>query len=339
MPVVGHAFVGLATGLVTRPRGASAWTSALWVPGMVALAYLPDISDQMVLLLGWGYRPSISHSLMFLAISSAVVGIPLARTMRSRYRRGMGVVLFSVAAHLALDVMQSPKRTPFWPFRHDAIRVGGGVLPIEIVWEGLLFGAMFGVFMAVRFVLRGIRGPGIAVRPAATTAAMTWCGRAVVGLLMSLAVVTHLLKHARAKDLQRAKTMNVSGEFHSALAMLDRADRWPAPFSPGQVDFWRARVWRSLGDRKRTEDYLLRSLEDAPGYYYTIANLAVFYASSDDPVEDRRRRVRPYVVRLRTYCAGHPKLGRLRRRLEHWLGEPVDLPVAEEDEGYRAASD
>ena len=157
MPVVGHAFVGIATGLVTRPGGASVWVRALWIPAIVALAYLPDVFDQIVLLLGWGYRPAISHSLVFLVVSSAVLGVPLARTARSTYRRGAGVVFFSVGFHVILDVLQTPRRTVFWPFGRDSVSEVGGILPLGILWEGLLFGVAFGLFLAVREGLRGAR--------------------------------------------------------------------------------------------------------------------------------------------------------------------------------------
>ena len=46
MPVLGHAFVGIATAMTVRPSRRAALAAAVWMPALVALAYLPDIACQ-----------------------------------------------------------------------------------------------------------------------------------------------------------------------------------------------------------------------------------------------------------------------------------------------------
>jgi hypothetical protein len=59
MPVLGHAFAGLAIGVTTRPSAlgrseppAIGTVSTLWLPAVVTLAYLPDIVAQLGLISG-----------------------------------------------------------------------------------------------------------------------------------------------------------------------------------------------------------------------------------------------------------------------------------------------
>jgi len=48
MPVLGHAFVGMGTAVAAAPAGGVRRRSFLWLPALVALAYLPDIIAQAI---------------------------------------------------------------------------------------------------------------------------------------------------------------------------------------------------------------------------------------------------------------------------------------------------
>src|SRR5215210_5145122 len=83
MPVIGHAFVGLATADIFEPptaRGSRASiTSALWLPIVVCLAYLPDIVTQAGPIVGWSRASLAGHSVPLGIALGGVIGMIWAR--------------------------------------------------------------------------------------------------------------------------------------------------------------------------------------------------------------------------------------------------------------------
>ena len=57
-------------------------------------------------------------------------------------------------------------------------------------------------------------------------------------------------------------------------------------------------------------------------YFWAVADLALFYASSDEPVAVRRRLAAPYLSRLQTEFPGHPALSEMLTRVERKLAAP-----------------
>jgi hypothetical protein len=74
-----------------------------------------------------------------------------------------------------------------------------------------------------------------------------------------------------------------------------------------------------MGDRPRAEAYYLRAYLADPTYFWAVADLALFYASSGEPIAERRRLAAPYLNRLRTEFAGHPGLPEILARVERKL--------------------
>jgi hypothetical protein len=88
-----------------------------------------------------------------------------------------------------------------------------------------------------------------------------------------------------------------------------------------------------MGDRRHAETYYLRACRADRTYFWAVADLALFYASSDEPVAERRRLAGPYLNRLRTEFAGYPPLPETLARVERKLalsqpGEAPDSPPA-----------
>jgi hypothetical protein len=90
VPVLGHAFVGLAIGVSTRPsadgHSRPPWigaASVLWLPAVVALAYVPDIVAQLGQIAGWSDSHLLGHSVMF----AVAVSPPPGRRSRPRPQR------------------------------------------------------------------------------------------------------------------------------------------------------------------------------------------------------------------------------------------------------------
>jgi hypothetical protein len=107
--------------------------------------------------------------------------------------------------------------------------------------------------------------------------------------------------------------------YQAALEVLARAEPWPSTTKPGRIDYVRAEAYAGMGDRRRAETYYLRAYRADPTYFWTVADLALFYASSGGPVAERRRLVAPYLNRLRSEFVGHPALPEILARVERKL--------------------
>jgi hypothetical protein len=113
------------------------------------------------------------------------------------------------------------------------------------------------------------------------------------------------------REAQLEQARRLTHEYHAyqtALATLNLAERWPSTAKPGRIDYLRAWTYEQLKDRKRAEFYYLRSYHADPSYFWTVADLVLFYASSAGPELDRRRAAAPYLSRLREDFSNHQQL-------------------------------
>src|SRR5437660_5333506 len=106
MPVLGHAVVGLAIGMATRPparadshRPGGEVASALWLPAVVVLAYLPDIITQVGVFAGWSDAPLLGHSILFAAPASAATAAPLSPVVSGSFHRAFIISLAPLVIH------------------------------------------------------------------------------------------------------------------------------------------------------------------------------------------------------------------------------------------------
>jgi membrane-bound metal-dependent hydrolase YbcI (DUF457 family) len=146
MPVLGHAFVGLATAKCTRPTKIVSAGAALWTPVLVGLAYLPDIVNAVFVTLGLGDRQIVTHSLFFAVAASVLIGPALAWLVRCSLLKAWLLTLFSVSFHVVLDILQGSNRQPWWPFSDHHIKLKDAIIPLGMYREVLLFGIPFAVF-------------------------------------------------------------------------------------------------------------------------------------------------------------------------------------------------
>jgi len=132
-------------------------------------------------------------------------------------------------------------------------------------------------------------------------------------------VVTHSLRDAREAQLEIGRTLVEGGTYQAGLEALARAEPWPSTTKPGRIDYARAEAYAGLGERQRAENYYLRAYRADRTYFWVVADLALFYASSSEPVAERRRLAAPYMNQLRTEFAGHPDLPGILARVERKL--------------------
>src|SRR5262245_43009567 len=114
MPVLGHAFIGLAIGMATRPgvrnqsRGADVQAeSTLWLPAAVTLAYLPDLVTQVSSLAGWTDGRLFGHSVIFAGVGSLAIAPLLMRLAAVSFARAFTCSLLSLLIHDVLDLAQA----------------------------------------------------------------------------------------------------------------------------------------------------------------------------------------------------------------------------------------
>jgi membrane-bound metal-dependent hydrolase YbcI (DUF457 family) len=329
MPVLGHAFVGLAIGVSTKPsaRGPSELpgiraASALWLPAVVALAYLPDIVAQLGLIAGWSDSRLLGHSIIFAAAVSPAIAAVLMRLAKVSFPRAFVTALVSLLVHDVLDLAQATDRAPWWPLSNRPIGADLGLIPTGLLGEAAVFGGLLVAFFALRHLAHRWAGCQSAVNPPiprAGPAWFIWLGHVFIVVVVLAAVVTHSLRDAREAQLETARDFVEQRAYQAGLEALARAEPWPSTTKPGRIDYVRAEAYAGMGDRQRAETYYLRAYQADRMYFWAVADLALFYASSDEPVAERRRLAAPYLSWLQTEFVGHPALPQILERVERKL--------------------
>lgn len=320
MPVIGHALVGLGTGLATvsarrRQRESQAAGSGhdYWLLLTIVLAYLPDISAQSLHAAGVADVSRLTHSIGFAAISAPIAGWLIARLGLARPRFATLVALASVLLHVLLDLLQGTDRAVLWPFSSRGINLGVAVLPSSLQGELVVAGTVVGA------VVLAARARGIRVVPSRLGVLPVVC----VGVVLALAVTTHVMRDRRELQLRYAKWLAEGQHSYArALEVLDAAERWPSPAKPGRIDYLRAECLERLGERRRAEQHYLKSYAADPTYFWVVADLAIFYASGPSPEAARRLAAAPYVERLTRDFSKHPELTRTLDRVRRHLASP-----------------
>jgi len=307
IPVIGHAFVGLATAMVTRPpeparqdRSFRAVIHGFWGLFAVLLAYAPDICRQVLFFAGWDDAHLFCHSILFaaafpisIALALRIAGIPCGRIFL--------VALLSIVVHDILDVAQATDRVPFWPFSGHPVSLGAFSIPSGMFMEILLFGGGFLVFI----LLRRLTGPtAIPVRgrvenPSTRVQRFAAFNRILLAAVILLAVATHSLRDLRERQLESARALIEGGRYTQGLKLLEASERWPSNAKPGRADYLRGVASLQAGEREKAETFLLKSFGVDPTYLWVVADLATFYADSPQPLSLRKHLASPYMDSLR----------------------------------------
>jgi membrane-bound metal-dependent hydrolase YbcI (DUF457 family) len=328
MPLLGHALVGLATGMAVAPfsryrppssRRQQA-AAALWLPTAVGLAYLPDLATQLALLAGFPRARIIAHSILFALVVAPMIAAVGAWLGGLPPLRLFAVALGSIGLHDALDVVQSTDRAPWWPLSDRPVDLGVSLLPIDPWREALLFAVLFAVFLAGRAVTDRLWPRSLAAGPGP---ALRWTGRTLMVALVLVAGHTHYLRAVREQRFLEARALVERRHHRRALDALAEAERWPSTAKPGRIDHLRGEAWLGLGDRDRAERYYRRSYAADAAFFWVVADLAAFYASADAPPAERRLRAQPYLDRLRRDFAAHGALPATLAKIERKLAAPT----------------
>lgn len=330
MPVIGHIFVGIATGLATVPRHSDKAhpllsSPSLWLASATAAAYLPDIFSQTAAIAGWQDGRLLAHSLLFaLLVPPALAALPCGMLPFSG-KKVFGFTFLSIILHDFMDLLQSTDRIPLWPFIDSPLLTGSNILPAGPFVELLIFGLGFGMFVTAYAIAKknsigklfaDFRGQGTAA----------WIGRAALILIIAAAGLTHSLREKRERLLYEAHELLNRKEYAKVIQAAEQAIRWPSTARPGRVDYLMAAALSALGHSKDAEYHYLRSYRSDPDYFWCLADLAVFYASSELPLAQRRLKASPYLQRLREDFYDHWDFEPYLSKIQTFLDAPNDLP-------------
>jgi len=309
MPVIGHAVAGLAiaawgdaSGKIVRPERFSQRVLLL-----VALSYLPDLTAQLGVLSGFRGTPVVTHSVLFAGVASLFLGPVVGRISRLSFRHAFALIAVSMLLHDGMDILQSPRRMPFWP-APLVVNVGRWIPP-TLQGEVLACLPLLGAALAYVWWKGALRRP----------TRRDWASLAVVVVIVTAATAFSDLRSRRARALNRARILAETGQYAAALELSETADAWPHTTPPGRIDYVRGVAWWGLGRRDLAEQYYLRSYAADSDYLWVVADLAALYASSDEPIEQRRRKAGPWLTILQDRFRTHPAFNRLVARVERAL--------------------
>jgi hypothetical protein len=330
MPVIGHAFVGLATAAITRPADPTTRRAVLWAPAIVGAAYLPDVLWQIARIAGLNSWHPATHSLVMAVPLSLLFGGVLAHLAHTPFRLTSCVVFVSLGLHDVLDLLHATGRAPLWPLVRGPIDIGWAGLTLDVWSESFVYGVPAAVVTGTYFILRRRHGRQAsyacsAQRPALGLTLIAWCP---IGCILLAALGTQHLRDVREDELERAQECLIRRQYGEALYQAAQADRWPSVARPGRTDYLRAQAYEGMGNRILAEQFYLRSTDADPTYFWAVADLAHLYASSGEPLEARRRCAAPYISRLQRDFAGHRDCPRYLAKLAAKLippAEPVRL--------------
>ena len=332
MPVIGHAVAGLALGVSfhpvpwkTDPIARRDFASTFWLPMTVAVAYLPDIAAQILSLAGLTDARTWTHSILAGTIASLVLAPVVSRLFSMTLRKGFAILFVSILGHVFLDMAQSTDRMPFWPISVYRIPANFQIIPSGMASEGLLFTGIILLYLALLRTWKKHMRPGseTSVEYRFTSFRRNVPGLSLVMIIFLFALSTHILRGQRENEMETARMFVRNGRNLEALQLVNRSDRWPSTTRSGRCDYLRGEIHFSLGDRALAERYYLLSYRADPDWFWVVADLAYFYASSDRPNAERRRLAQPYINRLGTDFGESPEVLHAMSRVGRKLQEPA----------------
>lgn len=305
MPVVGHAFAGLATAMQFGPASArnrrqpTALASAMWAPAVVATSYFPDIVTQIGGALGATHANYYGHQPALGAAAGVLLGGAWSLSARTPARRAMAIAVGCILGHDLLDFVQATN----WAWSFRLVQNSALGLSPRVLSEAIVSASLFAVYLAWR--MGSGRSQGVFAN---RTVLARWTPRAVVAVILLAAVGTYVLRGRHERQVNEARRLLESGRYVEALQMADLADGWPRGNRPGRIDVIRAEAHQHLGHHDLAETLLVRAYEEDPTNFWALADLAECYASSGRPPAERRRLTESTVAELRQRFSRHPSL-------------------------------
>ena len=326
MPLLGHAFTGMATAIIVAPQDQknAASSQSLLAPflttSLVIFSYLPDIVSQCGLFFNWYGARQLGHSILFALLISPATGFILNRQTSFTKKQCILLGLSTILFHDLLDILQSTDRQPFWPFSTTNFGSTFTVIPTDPTKEGFLFSLFYGVVLA--WYLHSGRkksSTGNTYNQPRPTPIQKWGEKILLILIMLIALATYHLRTQRMHTFRHAMSMFHQQQYSTSLALFNKVDRWPGIAKPGRLAYFKGVIYIKLHHPVLAEKYLLLSYHRNKNFFWCIGDLALLYATSDKSRSQRMSMAHPYIQRMRRDFSRHPDFQQYMHKIQNSL--------------------
>lgn len=326
MPLLGHAFTGMATALIVAPQDQKKKVSSqsLLAPflttSLIVLSYLPDIVSQCGLFFNWYGARQLGHSILFALFISPAAGFILNRQTSFTKKQCILLGLSTILLHDLLDILQSTDRQPFWPFSTTNFGSTLTVIPTNPTKEGLLFGLFYGIVLAW-YLHRGQKksSNGNEYSHLGPIPTQKLGEKILIILIILIALTTYHLRTQRIHTFRQAISMFHQQQYSTSLILLNKADRWPGIAKPGRPAYFKGVIYMKQHHSTLAEKYLLLSYHRNKNFFWCIGDLALLYATSNKPRSQRMALARPYIQRMRKDFSCHPDFRQYIQKIQNAL--------------------
>lgn len=263
---------------------------------------------------------------MFALLVGPVIGPLLKRQTGVSLPTGILLASATVFLHDLLDILQSTDRQPFWPFITVPVGTHISIIPKNPASEALLFASLCLLALAVfRFIRRHLSSTDTIQRLPGDRL-QTWSERVIIAAILATAVTCYHLRTQRLHDFQQIMPSLRQQNYQKMLTVLTQVDRWPGIGKPGRIDYFRGLTYMKMGSTDAAEQHLLRAYRQDPEFFWSVADLALAYASSDRPAKTRAALTAPLLEELRKNFPTHPDLPEYLRKIQAYLDPGQDDP-------------
>ena len=324
MPLLGHAFTGIATALIVssniadHKKPTKHFISPFLPVTLITLAYLPDIFSQLFLYLNWNDGRNFGHSLLFAIIFAIPAGLVLFGQTPFTIKQSFSLAFISITLHDILDILQSTDRQPFWPFHTTIIDHNLSIIPIDPIKELLLFTSLYCVIL-IYYYFRRQRNLPYREKQQPQALIQVWSARLLIIIVIASAVITHQLRSQRLHEYQKVLPYLKQQNYAELLPIVDKVDKWPRIAKAGRTDYYRGVIYMKQRKTKLAEEYLLRAYSQDKTFFWCIADLAILYATSNNPQEIRLSLATPYIKQLQTQFSIHTDYHKNMTKIQHHL--------------------
>jgi len=324
MPLLGHALTGMTTSLLLaaaqQRRLQKEPSPVSGIPflttSLIIFSYIPDITTQLLYPLHWQDARVLAHSLIFAVVISPLLGIVFRKITDTNLKISILLILFSIILHDLLDILQSSDRQPLWPFSTIAVGSHCSIIPASPTREALFFLTIYLLAWIVLF----LSGRYPAKRALfSSRRVLPWKAFIIVGIILSTALTCYHLRTQRIAEFKEALSCLSRHDYRRMLSFLDKADQWPGAGKPGRSNYFRGLAYLKLGDADAAEHFFLLSHRQDPDFIWSVADLAIVYASSDRSVAARIMLTRPLIAQLRKKVTSHPDLPANLKKIHNLL--------------------
>jgi len=321
MPLLGHAFTGMATALIVGPYSSKKSEIPSFSPvpflttTLVIFSYLPDIVSQCCLYFDWYDGRLLAHSILFAFLFSPAAGLILNRLTSFTKKQCFLLAFTTIMLHDLLDILQSTDRQPLWPFSTTLFGNGITIIPHNPTKEALLFGCIYCLVLSwYLFQRRGRKS--VHTCNHMPPFRQKWSERILIGTIILIVLATYHLRVQRTHSFQQAMFYFHHQDYSNALRLINMVDKWPRIAKPGRLDYLRGVIYMQQHRPVLAEKYLLLSYNRNQNFFWCIGDLALLYAKTHKTHSQRIALTEPYLRKMRNNFSHHQDFSQYMQKIQ-----------------------